>query len=86
MCDLTIAAYWCSLLLEIYEPRTYVYPWGFCTLVSFTTFQDVLLGIANARKGGLIASSIVSRKSIRLLAKKLNCVGNQMPVNDILRK
>ncbi len=30
--DLTVAAYWCRRLLDIYEPRTYLYPWGFCTL------------------------------------------------------
>ena len=30
--DLTVAAYWCRLLLDIYEPRTNIYPWGFCTL------------------------------------------------------
>ena len=30
--DLTVAAYWCRRLLDIYEPRTYIYPWGFCTL------------------------------------------------------
>ena len=30
--DLTVAAYWCRRLLEIYEPRTNIYPWGFCTL------------------------------------------------------
>ncbi len=30
--DLTVAAYWCRRLLDIYEPRTNVYPWGFCTL------------------------------------------------------
>ncbi|HIB88587.1 TPA: thiamine pyrophosphate-binding protein [Candidatus Poribacteria bacterium] len=30
--DLTIAAYWCRRLLDLYQPRTYVYPWGFCTL------------------------------------------------------
>ena len=30
--DLTLAAYWCRRLLDVYEPRSYVYPWGFCTL------------------------------------------------------
>ncbi len=30
--DLTVAAYWCRRLLDIYEPRTHIYPWGFCTL------------------------------------------------------
>ena len=30
--DLTIGAYWCRRLLDLYQPRTYVYPWGFCTL------------------------------------------------------
>lgn len=30
--DLTIAAYWCRRLLDVYEPHTNVYPWGFCTL------------------------------------------------------
>ena len=30
--DLTVAAYWCRRLLDIYEPRTFLYPWGFCTL------------------------------------------------------
>ena len=30
--DLTVAAYWCRRLLDIYEPRTNIYPWGFCTL------------------------------------------------------
>ncbi len=30
--DLTVAAYWCRRLLDIYEPRTFIYPWGFCTL------------------------------------------------------
>ncbi len=30
--DLTVAAYWCRRLLDLYEPRTNVYPWGFCTL------------------------------------------------------
>ena len=30
--DLTVAAYWCRRLLYIYEPRTNIYPWGFCTL------------------------------------------------------
>ena len=29
--DLTVAAYWCRRLLDIYEPRTNIYPWGFCT-------------------------------------------------------
>ncbi|MCH2401734.1 MAG: thiamine pyrophosphate-dependent enzyme, partial [Pirellulales bacterium] len=30
--DLCIGAYWCRRLLDCYEPRNYVYPWGFCTL------------------------------------------------------
>ena len=30
--DLTVAAYWCRRMLNIYEPRTNIYPWGFCTL------------------------------------------------------
>ena len=30
--DLTVAAYWCRRMLDIYEPRTNIYPWGFCTL------------------------------------------------------
>jgi acetolactate synthase-1/2/3 large subunit len=30
--DLTLAAYWCRRLLDVYEPRTSIYPWGFCTL------------------------------------------------------
>jgi len=30
--DLTLAAYWCRRLLDIFEPRTNIYPWGFCTL------------------------------------------------------
>jgi len=30
--DLTLAAYWCRRLLDMYEPRTNIYPWGFCTL------------------------------------------------------
>ena len=30
--DLTVAAYWCRRLLDVYEPRTNIYPWGFCTL------------------------------------------------------
>lgn len=30
--DLTLAAYWCRRLLDVYEPRTNIYPWGFCTL------------------------------------------------------
>lgn len=30
--DLTMAAYWCRRLLDVYEPRTNIYPWGFCTL------------------------------------------------------
>ena len=30
--DLTVAAYWCRRLLELYEPRCNIYPWGFCTL------------------------------------------------------
>ena len=30
--DLAVGAYWCRRLLEQYEPRSNVYPWGFCTL------------------------------------------------------
>ena len=30
--DLTVAAYWCRRLLELYDPRSNIYPWGFCTL------------------------------------------------------
>ena len=30
--DLCMGAYWCRRLLDCYEPRNYVYPWGFCTL------------------------------------------------------
>ena len=30
--DVATAAYWCRYLLEVYEPRTYLYPSGFCTL------------------------------------------------------
>lgn len=30
--DLTLAAYWCRWLLDTYEHRTNLYPWGFCTL------------------------------------------------------
>ena len=30
--DLTLAAYWCRRLLDLYDPRTSIYPWGFCTL------------------------------------------------------
>lgn len=30
--DLTLAAYWSRRLLGVYEPRTNIYPWGFCTL------------------------------------------------------
>ena len=30
--DLALAAYWCRRLLDMYEPRTHIYPWGFCTL------------------------------------------------------
>ncbi len=30
--DLTVAAYWCRRLFELYEPRANIYPWGFCTL------------------------------------------------------
>lgn len=30
--DLTVAAYWCRRMLDVYEPRTNIYPWGFCTL------------------------------------------------------
>lgn len=30
--DLTLAAYWCRRLLDLYEPRSNIYPWGFCTL------------------------------------------------------
>lgn len=31
-CDLTVAVYWSFLLLRLYGPRCYFYPWGFCTL------------------------------------------------------
>ena len=31
-CDLTVAVYWSFLLLRLYGPRSYFYPWGFCTL------------------------------------------------------
>lgn len=30
--DLTVAAYWCRRLLEVYGPRNNLYPWGFGTL------------------------------------------------------
>ena len=30
--DLTLAAYWCRRLLDLYEPRTSIYPAGFATL------------------------------------------------------
>ena len=30
--DLTVAVYWGQVFLEVYEPRTYLYPAGFCTL------------------------------------------------------
>ena len=30
--DLCIGAYWCRRLLNRFEPRTQIYPWGFCTL------------------------------------------------------
>ena len=30
--DLTVAGYWGRYLLDVYEPRTYLYPWNFCTL------------------------------------------------------
>ena len=30
--DLALAAYWCRRLLDTYHPRSYLYPWGFCTL------------------------------------------------------
>ena len=30
--DLCIGAYWCRRLLDRYEPRSFIYPWGFCTL------------------------------------------------------
>ncbi len=30
--DLTLAAYWCRRLLDVYEPRSSIYPWGFATL------------------------------------------------------
>ncbi len=30
--DLTVAAYWCRRLIDTYEPRSFIYPWGFCTL------------------------------------------------------
>lgn len=30
--DLTIAAYWCQMLLDVYQTNGYLYPWNFCTL------------------------------------------------------
>ena len=30
--DLAIGAYWCRRLFDVYEPRSFIYPWGFCTL------------------------------------------------------
>ena len=30
--DLTVAGYWGRYLLDVYEPRSYLYPWNFCTL------------------------------------------------------
>ena len=30
--DLTIAAYWCQMLLGVYAADGYLYPWSFCTL------------------------------------------------------
>ncbi len=30
--DLTVAVYWGRYLLDVFEPRTYLYPWNFCTL------------------------------------------------------
>ena len=30
--DVTICAYWCWPLFDVYHPRTYLYPWGFATL------------------------------------------------------
>ena len=30
--DLTVAVYWGQVFFEVYEPRTYLYPAGFCTL------------------------------------------------------
>ena len=30
--DLTVAVYWSRYLLDIPEPRSYLYPWNFCTL------------------------------------------------------
>ncbi len=30
--DLTVAAYWGQVALEVFEPRTYLYPWGFAPL------------------------------------------------------
>ena len=30
--DLTVAVYWGRYLLDIYEPRSCLYPWNFCTL------------------------------------------------------
>lgn len=30
--DLTVAVYWGRYLLDVFEPRSYLYPWNFCTL------------------------------------------------------
>lgn len=30
--DLTVGVYWGRYVLDVYEPRTYLYPWNFCTL------------------------------------------------------
>ncbi len=30
--DLTLAAYWCRRFIDVYKPRTNLYPWGFGTL------------------------------------------------------
>jgi thiamine pyrophosphate-dependent acetolactate synthase large subunit-like protein len=30
--DLTVAVYWARYLLDVYQPRSYLYPWNFCTL------------------------------------------------------
>ncbi|GIT30267.1 MAG: hypothetical protein Ct9H300mP1_23130 [Planctomycetaceae bacterium] len=27
-----MAGYWGRYLLDVYEPRSYLYPWNFCTL------------------------------------------------------
>lgn len=30
--DLTVGVYWGRYVLDVYEPRSYLYPWNFCTL------------------------------------------------------